>query len=361
MQDAKNAMVSGLSSALLPVHWDTKQPLNVNDSDMFPGSTEPLQPRDGPTEMAFCLMTYQICKFLISNDTAAGATGFEAAVLDTRLDDDDNTAAAHKASVARFRLLIERLCDDLLEVEQKYVDESAGNVHIAALTIRPMIRSKLKGSLVPAREQPEWGTEIFDNKDNLFKVVIMNNEHSIENYDIMAQTGFLWFAKLHFQLDVFAVMTGYLWRRPTGTLSDRAWKTVEKIYTYHRELSDMSQKQYAAQAQFTLKAWRSREHEFARAGRSIDTPAFITHLQEVAPAPASSESRPLGASSTTPPMPNRQLTELDQYLGSYLDVSALNWDMWGDSRMNDLVANSGQATQLYVPDFLGNMPLGPTM
>lgn len=39
MQDAKNAMVSGLSHALLPLHWDTKSPQNVNDADLFPTAT----------------------------------------------------------------------------------------------------------------------------------------------------------------------------------------------------------------------------------------------------------------------------------------------------------------------------------
>lgn len=331
MHDAKNAMISGLSHALLPLNWDTKEPLNVNDADLFPGSTDPIQARDGPTEMAFCLLVYQIAKFMISTSSSPhGAPGFEAAVLGQELSAADG-GVTNQESIEKYRGIVSKLETEMINVETKYIDPTAGPIHVAALTIRPMLVNKLREMLVPMREQPEWGTEIFGPKDNLFKVVIMNNEHNTDAYKAMDANGFLWFVKLHFQLDVFAVMTGQLYQRPTGNLADRAWKNIDLIYAYHPELSDMTQKQYAVQAQFTLRAWKAREQAYAQIGRVIETPPFIRRLRETAP---SEISRSSTQSSATPPAAmqgqQQQITELDQFLGGYLDVSSLNWDMWGD-------------------------------
>ncbi|KAM0340870.1 hypothetical protein ACHAPU_010286 [Fusarium lateritium] len=325
LQDAKNALVSGLSHSLLPSSWDTKMPQNVNDADLFPGSVEPIQPREGPTEMAFCLMGYQIAKFLINAESLHGTPGFEAAVMGDDFEGQDPTTIPN---IQEYRDLVDSLEQNLLEVEARYVDPTAGPVHIAALSIRPMICSKMREMLVPMREQPEWGTEILNKKDNLFKIVLMNNEHSTDAYDTMDQAGFLWFLKYHFQIDIFTVMTKQLCQRSSGSLADRAWNMVQKIYHYHPELLDMTQKTYSIQAQTVLKAWKNREQAFIAAGQRYETPNFIYRLQEVVCENRTSEpspQQPIAHHSAS----SHQMTDIDPFLGNYLDVSTLNWDIWG--------------------------------
>ncbi|KAI9149563.1 transcription factor [Paramyrothecium foliicola] len=324
LQDAKNAVTSGLTHSMLPSNWDTKEPQNLNDADLIPGSTEPFRPREGPTEMGFCLLLYQMSRFIISIGDHKGLVGFDIALLGQNTEND-------KLILERWRVMLENLEQNLMEIERRYIDISAGAVHAAALGLRPLVVSKLKEMLVPMQEQPEWGTEILSPKDNLFKQVIMNNEHSTDQYDQMAQSGFLWFSKLHLQLDVLAVMTGQLCQRPMGSLSDRAWRCIEKIYTYHPELSDMSQKQYAAQAQLTLRAWRAREQAFNQAGMPAQIPSFLCRLRDVAPSP---DTRSSARSSVTPPAQTHQTGDLDQLLGGYLDTTSINWDMWGDLAAN---------------------------
>ncbi|KAF4983675.1 hypothetical protein FZEAL_962 [Fusarium zealandicum] len=327
LQDAKNALVSGLSHSMLPSSWDTKIPQNVNDADLFPGSAEPIQPREGPTEMAFCLVGYQIAKFLVHAESLHGTPGLEAAIMG---DDYEERDPATFPSIDKYMELVEALERDLLEVETRYVDGSAGNVHVAALTIRPMLTSKMREMLVPMRQQPEWGTEIMNKKDNLFKIVLMNNEHSTNAYEVMDQAGFLWFVKYHFQLEIFTVMTKQLCQRPTGSLADRAWNLVEKTYHFHPELLDMSQKANSAQAQTTLKAWRAREQALLQEGQRIDCPSFIYRLREYASSEGRNSEPPCQQSAAQPPTPVAQMTDLDPFLGGYLDVSTLNWDMWGN-------------------------------
>ncbi|KAF7544306.1 hypothetical protein G7Z17_g10061 [Cylindrodendrum hubeiense] len=351
LQDAKNAMVSGLSNSMLPTNWDTKMPQNVNDADLFPGSTEPLQPREGPTEMAFCLIGYQIANFLVNAEFLHGTPGFEAAIMGI-----SEEMPVPYPSIETYRDLVVGLENRLHAVELRYIDASAGPAHIAALSIRPMLISKMKELLVPMREQPEWGTEILNPRDNLFKIFIMNNEHSTNAYEVMEQTGFLWFTKLHFQLDIFAVMTGQLCKRAMGTLVDRAWNLIDKIYHFHSELFDMNQKAYAAQAQLVLKAWKVREKAHAQAGRSLDYPAFIYRLQECSPAESRGSEPPPQTSMSQPPAPSTQITDMDQFLGGYLDVSALNWDMsWDQNNVNNAQQPSQMSASLFGGFGMGGM------
>lgn len=326
LYDAKNALVSGLSHSMLPSSWDTKMPQNVNDADLFPESNEPIQPREGPTEMAFCLVGYQIAKFLIQAESLHGTPGWEAAILGEDYEDRDPDMFP---SIEKYRELVDGLEKGLLEVEARYIDPSAGPVHLAALAIRPMLTSKMREMLVPMREQPEWGTEILNKKDNLFKIVLMNNEHSTNSYEVMDHAGFLWFVKLHFQIDIFTVMTKQLCQRPTGSLADRAWVMVEKIYRYHSELLDMNQKMYVVQAQTILKAWKAREQAFQQAGQPLECPNFVYRLRECLANDGRSSEPPTLPPPTQPPTSVAQMTDLDPFLGGYLDVSTLNWDMWG--------------------------------
>lgn len=369
--DAKLAIMSGLNHTFVHDLYDTKQPLNLSDTDLYPGSMEPVHARDGPTEMAFSLITNRLSRFMTIDTTI---NGLEAAIL---ADDcpaenhHDKEQQAQVPLVEKYRRLFRELEIDLLAIEHRYCDPSAGNAHAAALAIRPLLVSKFHEMIVPMREQSEWGTEIFGPRDNLFKIVLMNNEHNTDLYEQFASLGFLWYVKIHFQLDVFAVLTGQLCKRPTGSLSDRAWSIVGKIYRWQTELYDVSQKQYAAQAQYTLKAWKARERAFAVNGLHLEVPDFICRLRELVP--SSQDSRASTQASMSPPplgpdqqqhpqqqtqgqQPQQPMTDMDQFLGGYLDMSALNWDMWGGMGSGD-GANNGNNRNINGNGFNGNSQL----
>ena len=354
IQDSNYAMMSGLSQFMQPMACDTRLPQNVNDADIFPGSTVPIQPREGPTEMAFCLLLNETYKFKMANVNSNDAPAFEAAVLGQDLEGNDDSSALHQTIFERFSVQAEGLEKKLIELESKYIDINAGNVHKAALTIRPMLANKLAEILMPMRKQPEWGTEIFGPKDNLFKLLIIGNEHKLDTFERLKDTGFLWSIKLHFQLDVFAVMTGQLCQRPTGSLADRGWAVVERLYSHLPELLDMSQKQYSVQAQFALMAWKIRKEAYSQVGQTVQTPQFIMRLRDVLPYHKSHSSALSPATQSKisqPRLPQQKPQEQQQhqtmqlqppsavmspFLGGQLDMPALNWDMFGG-----MVGNSG--------------------
>lgn len=323
MQDVKYAMTSGLNHSLLPINWDTKRPSNVNDADLYPGLTEPVQERDGPTEMAFVLVMTEVGKFMI---VAAQNPGFDAAIMGQSLDYAMGDEAVATANVEKYKMILRDLDLNLKETEARFVDASAGNVHSAALTIRPLIASKLAEMLSPS------GPTMTLPKDRLMKMLVNNLEHNSDAYEHLGRTGFFWFVKPHFQLEVFSVLTGLLAERPLGQMSDRGWKCVQVVHHQHPELLDTSPKLHYKQALFTLKAWRALEQAKAQEGYVLapTEPEYISRLKASV---ATHDSRATSQSATTTPNLTHnhppQLTELDSFLGGYLDVSQFQWDdMW---------------------------------
>ncbi|KAG5919893.1 hypothetical protein E4U42_006393 [Claviceps africana] len=358
--DGRHAMLSGLSQPPPPLHWDTKMPSNVNDADIFPGSTAKVRARDGPTEMAFILILNELYKFKMRSEVRFSSSVFEAALLGHDMGPDEE--ASH-AVVQHFRDHFRGLKARIVEMEDKYIDVNAGNVHKAAKSLRPICLVGLADLMVPLRQHPEYGTEIFGPKDVLFKILVVSSETRLGQYESMSEYGFLWFVKSHFQFDVFAVMTGQLCRRLTGSLAERAWAIVERVYHYHDELFDMASKQHAVQAQITLKAWKARQQYFMHNGQLLETPRYIHRLRELLPSADSRSSTFHHSATSTPPaafpqstaassscstqsemqphnfgQPQNTTTQLrpqgvgstDPLLGDLFDMTTMNWDLLGD-------------------------------
>lgn len=339
--DSKNAMLSGLSQSWTPTNWDTKLPLNLNDSDMVPNLMEPFVPRDGPTEMAFVLLIYQYQQFTHSTHSV-----FEAAFSSLRDGGKANLKQARQASqsaMETYRALVNGLDLKLAEFEQKYVDQAAGGVQEAASMVRPLFVGKMRNIMTPMREQPEWGIEIFDPIDSIFKSFIQNQIQNAPIYRRLAQSGFLWYMKGAFPLDALLTFTARLYQRPTGQLTDRAWAALELLHELHPDLFDISQKKIDRQAQFTLKAWAIREQALAQCGQKAEVPGFIHRLRQLSSSRANSSfstSSGSPASATqqfaipqtqTSPFQSFGLDTVDAtYLAPNPDATNFNVDMWGN-------------------------------
>ncbi len=368
IHDNKAATFSGLTIQFNPSNWDTKPPININDADLFPGSTEPVQPRQGPTEMIFVMIMCQIYEFQKCAHQE-NAADFEAAVMGQDLEGEADSSLRHQAMFEKMRAEVTNLGRKLREIEEKYCDPSAGNVHLAAMAMRPMIMENFDKVLVPMREQPEWGTEIFGPKDNLFKLIVAGNEHRAAIYEQMSRGGFLWFMRMSFQLDYFAYLTGQLIIHTQGTLSVRGWECIRSVYKEHKELFDVSQKPYLVQAQFTLRAWRAREVSHAKNGWPLETPAYIQQLRELVPSGDGRSSGKTSANVTPsvsldglhlqpPPQsqpPQQMDTNMNTSANGFVDMPAFNWDMFGDMMPN----NSDQFSAAVFGGYgLGNMHMG---
>ncbi|KAK4099546.1 hypothetical protein N658DRAFT_429601 [Parathielavia hyrcaniae] len=282
MVDARYAMLSGLSPSMLPPNSNATSPKNVNDADIFPSATEPIADREGPTEMIFGLLTHRIAKFLTD------MPGFEGMILYQEGQADDIATNAENGptqeQAAAYRRAVGRLREELLEIFDKYCDPKAGPVHEMALTMREHILDKLNELMTPPMERPDWGGEVKTTKDNTFKLAVGAFEHNEANYASTKDRGFAWFSLLHFQVDLFMYMAGQLCQRTEGNLVERAWRQVHVAYSYHPELFDMTNKNYAALAVHILRAWKIREQLIlSRTGQLPDAPFYIQQLRACIP------------------------------------------------------------------------------
>ncbi|KAI1757545.1 fungal-specific transcription factor domain-containing protein [Xylaria castorea] len=349
-QDSRYAMLSGLSHAWVASNWDTKMPQNLNDSDLFPNSMEPLVPQNGPTEMVFTLLIYLYQRF-----TSRTHQAFEAAFMTLR--DGGKRDPEGPSPIDTYRALVEEIDVELAEFERKHVDPALGGVHAAAAVIRPLFIGKMRDVMVPMCEQPEWGTEIFDQMDSLFKSFVNSHSRNAEIYKRMASTGFLWFVRAGFQPDAMLLFTAKLYKRPTGKLTDRAWVALESIHELHPDLFDMSQKKIERQAQYTLKAWSIREQALAQCGKQVEVPDFIQRLRQLLLA---SRAGSLYTASSSPASASQQIFmqqtspfqqvpldvgDISQFLGGHAEPSTFNLDMWG----NVLMENDADTQQQALP------------
>ncbi|KAK3392758.1 fungal-specific transcription factor domain-containing protein [Podospora didyma] len=72
--DLRSAEDQGTDLTLVDTTFDTKLPLNINDSDISPDSKELPASKDGPTDMTFSLIRYEICSLARRLHTASSAS-----------------------------------------------------------------------------------------------------------------------------------------------------------------------------------------------------------------------------------------------------------------------------------------------
>lgn len=362
MVDAKYAMMSGLSHTLLPRGWDTKIPKNISDEDLLPSATEPIHDKEGPTDMILVITVYKIAKNLIH------LPGLETILLINEMEATRGTSGPNKAKVAEYRKVVVQLNKELDELFASFSDPKPGSLHELARHLKNHLTGKLSTLAKPPAESKEWGTEVFDHTSNAFRLAVDTTSHAIEQYKMASFPGWDWFARLHFQLDIFAYLVGQLSYRTTGKLVDQAWQVVEDVYEYHPEFYETSQRMYYQLAHFIFKAWRKREEVLRRRlGQAPEVPRCVQKLRVLMPGSddtsvksepertpgndifnfntaasdagaASSGAMDLGAVETAP---------FDAYMGNYFDFNgAFDFDIWGNPQgLTNSVPDPGHLNQ----------------
>lgn len=354
--DAMYALMSGLGHSLLPRSWDTKPPLNVNDSDLYPTMTV-IQPKDSPTDMVFCLICCEIARLMV--DTPE----LHVVIMQNEMGSENPDPEKLEKATQR----IEELDRTMTDILDKYSDLSMGPIHILATEVKSIMIEKLRELSCPMKSQPEWGTEILNPKDHLFKMSLTAGEQNLRMYQLAGGNGlFLWFSKSitpssiasyalltpavmsHFQIEVFIYMIGQLSWRTSGKLVERAWAAVEGFYLFHTEMFDLSYKAHMAAAIFTIRGWRLREKVLREAsGSTPETPRYIIRLQSLIPTEEkrtltgeSPDLAKLNASTIGTVQPSVDLS-WDQMLG-FVDAGSLEWgDMFQAPSSGQAQANFG--------------------
>ncbi|KAJ4078992.1 hypothetical protein NW760_015003 [Fusarium oxysporum] len=273
MLDARCGLKSGLGPSMMPSAGDSKMPTNLNDSEMHPNSTIYFQDRYGPSEMAVSFLIYSMGKFL------AESPSVEASVIQHEIDMTTTVPQARANQLAELPKLAKEVENRLTHIMDRFADPSTPNIYELAGHIKAQILSRVRimASMPPTKLS--LSSQPLQPADKLFLVAVRVVEQSVGEYEAMERIGFLWYMKMHFQLDLFAFMVSQLSRQPAGDMVEKAWELVSKVYQYHEELFDASEKSNLALATATTSAWETKHGPiFTRSVHHVQAPAYIQRL-----------------------------------------------------------------------------------
>jgi Fungal specific transcription factor domain len=320
IMDNRSAELSG--AVMCPQLYslgDTKQPSNVNDSDLDPSMRE--LPRDhvGITEMLFCSMRFEIGKCI------RRLKGLE----------QNGELAGMTTSVADQDKIVDELEKRLEEGYLKYCDPSIP-LHQLAINLGRSAVWRLRISTHRPRQNANQPQE---EKDMLFalglQVILYDNlTHSTKSLE-----GYLWHVVIYFPYDVFILVLKELLTRVEGEGVDRAWTLINHVYEDHAELcmTESRNALHCAVGNLAIKAWDKR----AEAARQHQQPyhpwepAFISKLRarktlksrhsQAASQPAHPEQITHAANTTSLDLNN---TMLDHQAYFPMDPTDWDWDYW---------------------------------
>lgn len=233
--------MSGTGIGIMPDTWDTKQSLNINDDQIWPGMTEAPEEQKGATEMIFCLARSSIGRVL-----AKPGKSTQGAAL--------NQFKDHKDAEVMIRGVEN-------EVEEKYIRycDIVNPLHflttisarsaITALRIRARLPKVRNNTITNAerRELFQLSQKIIDSDSAAYA------HAELRKYFQWHMTSF--FVWGSWDSLIFILTT--LWRSdllsPAETLA--AWRKIKQVYHNHNELLKSKRGLHVAVGRLTLNAW----------------------------------------------------------------------------------------------------------
>ncbi|KAI9771940.1 MAG: hypothetical protein M1835_006333, partial [Candelina submexicana] len=336
--DGRAAQLAGTGLSVLDRLTDTKAPLNINDSDLYPNMREPPVEHTGVTEMIFTLVRCEIGNHLHRSGNKSYDGGWK------QLGDPTVPLADKDKGIDELEGRIEskflRYCDPVIPLHLLSTILAKSAVSKMRLVAHHPRQYKDKGASLP---QPE--------KDMLLDLSLKMLEWDSMQSDKIVQR-FLWHIKNHFQFDSLLYLLVELRTCTTGSLPDRAWPAINKAFENHPEMmTSSSNALYVAIRRLTLKAWEAREAAFPpqpERPQLFPLASVIQSTTETRPKRAPADPQP--AANTSIPHPETETEHYsfgDQYEtlehnldlnfeadGQPFELSQFDWVDW-DSLLQD--------------------------
>ena len=322
--DNRSAQLSGLKNSVVANFFDTNVPANINDSDLNPNMSEQPLEHKYQTEMIFCLITYEIGKFVKEGGYQKIFSAPSPAVKDQ---------------------IINELEDRLEDKYLKYCDRLIPLHFLCLAVARSIIMNIRLMAHHPRHRKASGATMSREERDMLFNLSLQMIESDTLAHTMGSLKPYLWHVNIHFQLDAFIYLLSEIRHQPPGDLFDRAWDQVQQVYDMHKELITKDYALYLAIGKLAIGAWEARESHLSRVYQgNIDPPHFIAALQLKLPARKDFRTKPddtilshqalHNVDPTGSELYNGTLgTELDentQFDPLYTDMSPLSWEQWSD-------------------------------
>ncbi|KAL6239899.1 hypothetical protein BDW75DRAFT_197654 [Aspergillus navahoensis] len=255
--DGYAGQVSGTGISIAPNSWDTKQPLNINDDQIFPGMTQ--QPRElkCASEMIFCLSRIELSNFYTRTGVKMKEIG---ASIEFKAAEEIEGLIDEVEDSIETRFL--RYCDIVnpLHILTAGIVRSATN----AVRLRARLPLLLKGTITDAQRRDicTLAEKILDTNNAIY------GNPAIRKFRWQTQAFFLWDALLCILSSL--TVAGFYSPSELGTV----WNKITEVYRNHEELVISRRALHTTIGKETLRAWDANPPI-----NSSPEPSFIVALR----------------------------------------------------------------------------------
>ncbi|OCT50008.1 putative fungal specific transcription factor [Cladophialophora carrionii] len=254
--DGIASKMSGTGIATMTDPWDTQQPSNIHDDQIWLGMTEPPQERKGATDMIFCLTRAFVGKAMARAEQSKH---------DTQSNDDAETLIAETESQVEEKYI--RYCNVVDPLH--YLTVCLARSAITAMRLRARL-PKDKNQAITDTE----ARELFQLAQDILQTDLAASANtSLRRYRWHLRSFFIWGSWDSLIFTITSLQKPDL--LPPAT-TDAAWRRVEELYNNHGELLESKQALHIAIRRITLKAWAANPPQ-----NRVPEPAFITELRSL--------------------------------------------------------------------------------
>ncbi|KAF5585011.1 bikaverin cluster-transcription factor [Fusarium subglutinans] len=209
--DMRSSEFHGYEPIVREDMFDTKLPLNINDSDLTPHMTEVPVEHEGCTQMTFCLIRCEVMK-------AGWKVGYASPT-------PSSTASAARGD---DELIVQELKRRLEERYLRHCDESVPFMLFTSKVARLIVaRTGLIVDFPRKQKEAEASTNIRDRLSSISMEVLELSSFIMTNSSISKWT---WHSKAHIQWHAVIFVLSEICSRPASTECDRAWEFINTVH-----------------------------------------------------------------------------------------------------------------------------------
>lgn len=249
--DIRSSEYHGCEPIVHDSMFDTKMPLNINDSDLTMEMTEPPAERQETTEMTFCLIRCEVLRIVWK-------TGYVPPGL-RRPDQNAQASSSLQSRAALAKDLQQRLEERYL----KHCDTSKPFFQVCVTVARLIIARTWLVVYYPLRQRDGALPLPGPVQDQLFTISVKVLELS---YQLLTNPDFAqwtWHSKTHVQWHAVAFVLSEICSRPPSPDCDRAWEYAQTVYSRWKMKENKGHlwrpiKRLMAKAQYVRETQRSK-------------------------------------------------------------------------------------------------------
>ncbi|KAF2151828.1 hypothetical protein K461DRAFT_279343 [Myriangium duriaei CBS 260.36] len=224
--DSRASEDHGCDPTIVEQSFDTKMPMNVNDTDIGPGMPEFPKEHVGCTDMSFCLIRFEVANTFRRLNYVPPGPKFCGGP-------DDFSPI----SLQQKEQWIQEMHDTLEEKYLKHCDMTIPLYWVTA-TVSRLIMSKMWLMVYHPLQRNDVHNSLSDEiRDKLFITSLENIEYGILLQTETRTMQWGWLFRTYMQWHALALLLTELCKRTRGPLVDRAWIAVDQVHDILRELN----------------------------------------------------------------------------------------------------------------------------